>query len=152
MKKLIVIALAVVMALSVVAFVACDNGQTVTGEYSYKNAWDKTGTQSYGAKVSVTVKNGVITAVSVEADTETFFNLSAGWENKSLWEEKGQDMVESFVGRTVDEVNAIVVECAESGQPDSITGAPAALKVVTGATQSSGRLILAVQDALSKLA
>lgn len=150
MKKLIVIALAVVMALSVVAFVACDNGQTVTGEYSYANPW--TEGQSYGAKVSVTVKNGVITAVSVEADTETFFNLSAGWENKSLWEEKGQAMVDSFVGLTVDEVNAIVVECAESGQPNSIASAPAALKVVAGATQSSGRLILAVQNALSQLA
>ena len=152
MKKLIVIALAVVMALSVVAFAACGGAQTVEGEYSYKNAWDKTGTQSYGAKVTVTVKGGVITSVEVAADTDTFFNLSSGWTDKSKWENGEKAMIDSFVGLSVEEVNAITVKCAESGQPESITGAPSALKVVSGATQSSGRLILAVQNALSKLA
>ena len=150
MKKLIVIALVVVMALSVVAFAAC-GGETVEGEYSYKNAWDKTGTQSYGAKVKVTVKGVVITKVVVEADTETFFNLSSGWEKKQTWIDGEQAMIDSFVGLSVDEVKAIKVDCAESGQPNTITGAPSALKVVSGATQSSGRLILAVQNALSKL-
>ena len=152
MKKLIVIALVVVMALSVVAFAACAGSETVEGEYSYKNAWDKTGTQSYGAKVTVTVKGGVITAIEVAADTDTFFNLSSGWTDKATWENSGKAMADSFVGLTVEEVNAIKVDCAESGQPNTITGAPSALKVVSGATQSSGRLILAVQNALSKLA
>ena len=161
MKKLIVIALAVVMALSVVAFAACGGAQTVEGEYSYKNAWDKTGTQSYGAKVTVTVKGGVITSVEVAADTDTFFNLSSGWTDKSKWENGEKAMIDSFVGLTVKEVKAIKVTCdtetnseahTVKGQPTKIEGAPANLKVVSGATQSSGRLILAVQDALEHLA
>ena len=158
MKKLIVIALAVVMALSVVAFAAC-GGETVEGEYSYTNAYNAA--QKYGCKVKVTVKSGVITAIEVEADTADYFNLSAGWTDKAKWENGGQAMIDSFVGLKVEDVKAIKVTCdAETnseahtvkGQPKTITGAPSALKVVAGATQSSGRVILAVQDALSKLA
>ena len=48
----------------------------------------------------------------------------------------------------VADVQAIKVACAENGVPSGITGAPDSLKVVTGATQSSGRVILAVQNAL----
>ena len=156
MKKLIVIALAVVMALSIVAFAACGGSETVEGEYSYDNTW--TPGQKYGCKVTVTVKGGVITAIEVAADTDTFFNLSAGWKDKALWEKDGQAMIDSFVGLTVEEVNKITVTKntdASKGsleQPAAITGAPASLKIVSGATQSSGRVILAVQNALSKLA
>ena len=159
MKKLIVIALAVVMALSVVAFAACGGSETVEGEYSYDNAW--TAGQKYGCKVTVTVKGGVITAIEVAADTDTYYNLSAGWTDKAKWENGAKDMIDSFVGLTVEEVNAIKVTCdtetnnaahTVKGQPTKIEGAPSALKVVAGATQSSGRTILAVQNALSKLA
>ena len=158
MKKLIVIALAVVMALSVVAFVACGPSGEADGEYSYDNAW--TPGQKYGAKVHVVVKNGVITEITIVTDTDTFYNLSKGWSDKAKWENGGQAMVDSFVGLSVKEVNAITVTCdAETnneahtvkGQPTKIDGAPSALKVVAGATQSSGRLILAVQNALSKI-
>ena len=158
MKKLIVIALAVVMALSVMAFVACGPSGEVDGEYSYDNAW--TAGQKYGCKVHVTVKNGTIVAITVDKDTDTFYNLSAGWTDKAKWENGGQAMIDSFVGLSVDEVNAIKVTYdtetnneahTVKGQPTKIEGAPAALKVVAGATQSSGRVILAVQNALSKL-
>ena len=172
MKKLIVIALAVIMALSLVLVLAACGGETVEGEYSYVSAYNEA--QKYGCKVKVTVKGGVITAISVEKDSENFFNLSSGWEDKAIWEKDGQAMIDSFVGRTVEEINAIKVAtqaetkwvgtdendatkgyyASVKGQPEAkgITGAPAELKVVAGATQSSGRLILAVQDALSKLA
>ena len=55
---------------------------------------------------------------------------------------------QSFEGMTVEEVNAITVECDDKSQPKTITG----VEYVTGATQSSGRTILAIQNALSKLA
>ena len=119
---------------------------TLEGEYCYENAW--TPGQYYGAKVKVTLTNGVISAISIEKDTDNYYNLSAGWKDKQLWIDGGDAMVQSFVGLTPDEVMAITVDCAANGQPNSISGAPAGLKVVAGATQSSGRLILAVQNAL----
>ncbi len=154
MKKLIVIALAVVMALSVVAFAACDAGETVTGEYSYDNTW--TPGQKYGCKVQVTVKGGVITKVVVESDTETYYNVSSGWDSKQTWLDGKDALINSLVGQSVEDINKIQVatnsaEGAPIGQPTGITGAPAGVKLVAGATQSSGRLILAVQNALSKL-
>lgn len=175
MKKLIVIALAVVMVLSVVAFAACGGSQTVEGEYKYANtrndAEDKGGILDdyYGCHVKVTVKDGLITKVEVTADTDKLFNLSAGWtsdytptgeptEGKKAWMNNGKAMADSFVGLKVEDVKKIVVTCKDSGEPDTsagvttIAGAPSTLKVVVGATQSSGRLILAVQNALSKLA
>ena len=155
MKKILVLALAIVMALSVVAFVACDAGETYEGSYDYDNAW--TPGQKYGCKVTVTVKSGVITKVVVADDTDTYYNLSAGWTDKAKWQDGADAMINSFVGMSVEDVNKIVVAKNDDsakgpiGQPASITGAPAALKVVAGATQSSGRLILAVQNALSKI-
>lgn len=165
MKKLIVIALAVVMALSVVALAACGGEQVLEGEYSYF-AWDyATGavstTHQYGCKVKVTVKGGVITNVEVTDDTESFYNLTSSWTDKATWEEGQEAMVKSFIGLTVDQVKEIKVATnptlvtepyvTPAGQPTGITGAPEALKTVAGATQSSGRLILAVQNALSQL-
>ena len=174
MKKLLVIALAVILVVSAVCVLAaCGKEEVVEGEYSYF-AYDYAAqalstTNKYGCKVKVTVKGGVITAIEVTADTASFYNLTATWTDnyqadgnptagKKAWMDNGQAMADSFVGLTVEEVNAItvgktteLVESTPAGQPTGITGAPSALKVVTGATQSSGRLILAVQNALSKL-
>ena len=163
MKKLIVIALVVVMALSIAAFAACGPSGEVEGEYKYVSPYDATGASYYGVKVTVTVKNGVITEVKLADDTATLFNVSASWDKKATWLDGQAAFVESFVGLSVDEVKAIKVTCdaetvgsgwsytAVKGQPTKVEGAPSSLKVVTGATQSSGRVILAVQDALSKL-
>ena len=159
MKKVLVIALAVIMVVSAFALTACAQPQVVEGEYSYKNSHDTTGESSYGCKVTVTVVNGVITKIEVTADTEKFFNVSAGWtdnykpdgnptQGKKDWLAKGADFAQSFVGKTVEEVNAIKVETDDKSQPSTITG----VEYVTCATQSSGRVILAIQNALSKLA
>ena len=167
MKKILVLALAIVMAFSVVALVACGTEETVEGEYKYANTYNDTGDTPvlddyYGCKVTVTVKNGVITNVVVADDTDKLFNLSAGWTDKAKWQNASKAMIDSFVGLKVEDVKNIKVAKAASGAPDTkvegktITDVPAGLKVVesdghTGATQSSGRLILAVQNALSNL-
>lgn len=100
MKKVLVIALVLVMALSVVAFASC-SGKTYEGEYSYGDAYTLSGDKScavgesietpdkqvaadyyhhrYGCKVKVTIQGNVITNVEIVDDTEEFFNLSAGW-------------------------------------------------------------------------
>ena len=155
MKKLIVIALAVVMALSIVAFAACDSEQTVNGEYSYANPF---GDGTYGVEVKVTVKGGVITAVEL-VDHEGWVRTSADygtWTSHDATEAAYPAFLKCFEGLTVKEVKEIKVTCAENGVPndlehEGIKGAPDALELISGATQSCGRIILAVQNALSKL-
>ena len=147
MKKILVIALALVMLVSVFALTACAKEQTVAGEYAYDNAWVPGA--KYGVQVEVTVKGDIITNVKVTStDSATYTNLSATWADKAKWENGQADFLASFVGKTVAEINAITVDCAASGQPNSVTGFTA----VAGATHSSGRVILAVQNALTKLA
>lgn len=185
MKKALVIVLTLVLALSVVGLVSCA-GKTYDGEYSYKSAW---GESKYGCKVHVTVQGNVITKVTMDADTDEFYNVSAGWTNnagheegvdnpgKTNWLTLRQEMLDSFVGLTVDQVLGMKVyvhkvayamtawELVPVGQPvtgndkvETIKYIPEQLAVIVGghgdiakdagATQSSARLILAVQDAL----
>ena len=56
MKKLIVIALAVVMALSVIAFAACGGEKTYEGEYSYAHPYAPDSGAKYGAKLRLPLR------------------------------------------------------------------------------------------------
>ena len=154
MKKLIVIALAVVMALSLVVVLAACGGETVTGECSYANAH---GSGTYGVKVDVTVKNGTITKVVLHSEEDTgWVRTSAnmpnyGWTVHDEVEAAYQNWIDTeIVGKTVEEVNAWVATATSDAQ--TVTKGPI-LKLTTGETaqQSSARIILAVQNALSKL-
>lgn len=159
MKKVLVIALAVVMALAVVALVACEQPQTVTGKCHYSSKYGP-----YGAMVDVTVKGDVITAVKLYTDKEAAaadstwgdaHRTTPSWTKPAegqlgfaateaayaTWIEK------TFVGKTVAEVNAYVASATADGQSVKTEGINLA-----GATQSAARVIVAVQDALSKLA
>lgn len=157
MKKVLVIALAVVMALAVVALVACEQPQTVTGKCHYSSKYG-----AYGAMVDVTVKGDVITAVKLYTDKEAAaadstwndaHRTTPGWKpaegqlgyeaTEAAYEEWLADV---FVGKTVAEVNAYKASVNADGQ--SVTPEGVNLK---GATQSAARVIVAVQNALSKL-
>ena len=157
MKKVLVIALAVVMALAVVALVACEQPQTVTGKCHYSSQWG-----AYGAMVDVTVKGGVITSVKLYTDAEAAaadenwndaHRTTPGWTaaNGQLGFEGAEAAYEDwfadvFVGKTVAEVNAYEASATAEGQSVTTEGINLA-----GATQSAARIIVAVQDALSKL-
>ena len=163
MKKVLVIALAVVMTLAVVAFAACATEQTVTGK-CYYTAQGTGWTASYGCMVDVTVKGDVITAVKLYTDKEAAaadstwgdaHRTTPSWTKPAegelgfaateaayaTWIEK------TFVGKTVAEVNAYVASATAEGQSVKTQGINLA-----GATQSAARVIVAVKDALSKLA
>lgn len=158
MKKVLVIALAVVMTLAVVAFAACATDQTVTGKCHYTTKWG-----AYGCMVDVTVKGDVITAVKLYTDKEAAaadstwgdaHRTTPSWkpsegqlgyaETEAAYAKWIKD---TFVGKTVAEVNAYVASATADGQ--SVTTQGINLK---GATQSAARVIVAVKDALSKLA
>lgn len=158
MKKVLVIALAVVMTLAVVAFAACATEQKVTGKCHYTTQWG-----AYGCMVDVTVKGDVITAVKLYTDAEAAaadstwgeaHRTTPSWKPAegqlgfaateaayATWIEK------TFVGKTVAEVNTYVASATAEGQSVTTEGINLA-----GATQSAARVIVAVKDALSKLA
>ena len=152
MKKLIVIALAVVMALSIVAFAACDGEKSYDGAYSYPHPWG--GETPYGAKVTVTVKGGVITNVKLWEEKDTGWTRtsanSGNWTTHDETEASYAAFLKCFEGLTVEEVKAIKVACGENGVPsdNGITNTPDAVELLAGATQSYGRIILAIQNAL----
>ena len=158
MKKVLVIALAVVMTLAVVAFAACATEQTVTGKCHYTTQWG-----AYGCMVDVTVKGDVITAVKLYTDKEAAaadstwgeahrttpsWKPSEGQLGYAATEAAYATWIEdTFVGKTVAEVNAYVASATADGQSVKTEGINLA-----GATQSAARVIVAVKDALSKLA
>ena len=157
MKKVLVIALAVVMALAVVALVACEQPQTVTGQCHYSSQYG-----AYGAMVDVTVKGDVITSVKLYTDAEAAAadeNWNDAHRTTPSWTaaegQLGFEAAEAayedwfadvFVGKTVAEVNAYVASATADGQSVTTEGINLA-----GATQSAARIIVAVQNALSKL-
>lgn len=158
MKKVLVIALAVVMTLAVVAFAACATEQTVTGKCHYTTQWG-----AYGCMVDVTVKGDVITAVKLYTDKEAAaadstwgdahrttpsWKPSEGQLGFAATEAAYATWIEdTFVGKTVAEVNTYVASATADGQTVTTTGIN-----LKGATQSAARVIVAVKDALSKLA
>ncbi len=159
MKKVLVIALAVVMALAVVALVACEQPQTVTGKCHYSSKYG-----AYGAMVDVTVKGDVITAVKLYTDKEAAAADSTWGDahrTTPSWTKPAEGQLgyaateaayatwieDTFVGKTVAEVNAYVASATAEGQSVKTEGINLA-----GATQSAARVIVAVKDALSKLA
>ena len=148
MKKILVIALAVVMLVSVFALTACAQPQVVTGECHYQSYG-----QDYGCKVDVTVQNGIITNVKLYTDAETGWHRTSannpdyGWTSFETVEAAYEGFIAQFVGKTVAEVNAIVATATAEGQSVTTEGWS-----ITGGTQSAARIIVAVQNALSKLA
>ncbi len=148
MKKILVVLLALVMALSVTTLVACNSSVKYTGEYSYE-AYGLT----YGAKVDVVLTDGVISNLKLYSDEETgWVGLSDaypdyGWtdEARQVWLDGVNNLLLSYVGLTVDEVASISATIGGvNGASDSVDDS----YNLTGATQSSARLVLAIQNAI----
>ena len=118
----------------------------LTGEYKAENLYSPG--DYYGVKVVVYVCENVIQLVAITSiDTDSYTNLSNNWIDKAIWEEGEATFIDSFDGMSVDMVNAVVVSFDNRGYPSAIEG----ITAIAGATQSSGRVILAVQNALAKL-
>ena len=148
MKKVLVIALAVIMVVSAFALTACAQPETVTGECHYVAH-----NSDYGCKVDVTVQNGVITGVRLYTDEETGWirtsanNPTYGWTSFETVEAAYEAYLNKFVGQKVADVQAIVATATADGQSVTTEGWS-----ITGGTQSAARIIVAIQNALSKLA
>lgn len=114
------------------------------GEYGYVS-W---GT-NYGIKVSVAVKDGTVMGVNVLSSD--YVDATAGWDGIKNWQDNLGGLLENYRNVSVEEITAIKVPCAENGEPLSTEngGLSEERYLITGATLGSGRLLLAVQNALS---
>lgn len=145
MKKILVLALVVVMVFSVCALTACGI-ETYTGEYK-----NETSNGTYGVKVDVAVKDGVIKSVKLYSDEDTGWMRTTPaeyWDGTSLGigyeaaEAAYPEFLKLFEGKTVEEIMEI----------PSLLGAVLDEDwQIAGATASASRIVLAVQDALSKI-
>lgn len=170
MKKAIIgLAVGAVAALGVVGFAACGSSeQTVEGEYHYANAWDATA-PDYGVKVEVTVKGNVIEEVKIV--TSSYVQATPEWvesdsEGAKAYSNGGEAaLLAKYKGLKVDTVLAMEIDVNEDKSPvsnnsdgtvnpdfdaDTFKTGDTNL-LISGATQSSGRILLAVQNALEKL-
>ncbi len=157
-KALAVYALAGTLGAGIAAFAGCgDNSKTVDGEYKYENAW--TPGSYYGVKVHVTVEDNKITKITFDDDTDTMHNVTPSWGGHDVTVAAIDSYIAKFIGKTVDEVKALNVTKDEKGVPkaadivfDTLTFKNEDNEdVTTGATQTAGRFILAIQDALKNL-
>ncbi len=121
---------------------------TYTGSYSY-DRWGIT----YGVKLDVTTVDGEITNIQLYSDSETgWVSLSDafpdyGWTDteRQAWLDAVDDLLDSFYGMTAYEVGAISATIAGVvGSEDAVDSG----YNVTGATQSTACVVLALQNAL----
>ncbi len=126
------------------------------GSYKYENSYHPG--SYYGVNVTVTVEGDKITKVVCDDDTDTMHNITPTWQENA---DKGQlghdktvaalpDYLKKFEGMKVADVKALNVSKNDKGQPNTDDAAHTSqgALLLTGATQTSGRIILAVQDAL----
>ena len=150
-KALAAVAIATAATVSIAAFAGCDSSTTYEGEYKYENAW--AAGSYYGVKVSVTVKDDTIQKVTI-VDSD-YTEVTESWSNREVWDNGIDSLLAAYEGKTVSEIKAITVVCSDSGEPvaatsDSFVSYDSDL-IITGATVGSGRLLLAVQNALERL-
>ncbi len=139
------------IALASFGFAACSGGSK-NGVYEGDYHYEADGVV-YGVKVRVVVDGGVIASVEVTDHPYTeAASEEDGWTDGSFYELGRQTLLENYAGMTVKEVLALNVACDKDGAPliSSAQGFTSYGEnlIITKATQSSGRLLLAVQNAL----
>ena len=166
-KLLAVLAVGAVATAGVVGLAACGEkgiSGSAKGEYSYESH-----NRTYGIKVEVTVENGKITKVErLKHDwTEATDMVMGDWDGGANYNKEINNELKKFNGLSVDDVLDLEVAVTEEGAPETQktgSGEDAVANpdfmplvigdtnlVLAGSTQSSGRLVLAVQDALENL-
>ncbi len=158
MKKLALVVAVLALVLSF-GLVACTKSETVTGEYKYDVSYGGTPI-TYGCKVDVTVANGKITKVKLYEDKETgWTQITSSWKENSPMEgalghdkclAATPDYLKKFEGKSVEDVKKVAVSIKGQNEATENKIADEAF-AFAGATQSGARIILAVQNALSKL-
>ncbi|MDE6104363.1 MAG: hypothetical protein K2G38_01570 [Clostridia bacterium] len=158
-KALAVLAATTAIGAGIGMAAGCSKGYngTYEGEYKYEVNYG-TGPMYYGMSVKVTVENNIITKV---VDTTPVKHpdwhvvSSAGWgwtdEDVANWSDNECWLLQKYEGWAVSDILAVKVYIENNGVPydkghnDQLLGSEL---IITNATQSSGRLMLAIQNAL----
>lgn len=143
-----------VMAAAVccLALTGCGKKDIYTGEYSYTQY----GT-NYGIRVQVAVDNGKISGVKVASSDFVAVSEPMGeWTQEDVdnWKNNLNALLKAYEGRTVEEVLAEEVAVSSDGAPlvkgdEGFKNYDSTL-LISGSTLGSGRLLLAVQNALKQ--
>lgn len=165
-KALIGLAVGAVAALGVVGLAACGDtviSGTATGEYHYEmKDWGMT----YGVKVEISVEDDIIQSVKIVDHDWT--QATDGWSGQAEYLANESKILGWYKGLDVDDVMKLDVAVDDKGQPETqkikdenkqevpnpdfnecVIGD--VNLIYTNATQSSARIILAVQDAIKNL-
>lgn len=137
--KTVIAATALVSALGVSGCKTA--GKEYTGDYHYDTEYGV-----YGVKVSVEVAGGIVKGVNILSSDYT--EVTDIWDGKDNYLQHREALLKSFEGKTVEQVLAYTVSKDPDGAPVQVSAD--GIQLITGATLCSGRLILAIQDALSK--
>lgn len=158
-KLLAVLAVGAVATAGVVGLAACgEKGESYEGEYHYANAWDET-KPDYGVKVKVTVNAAGDTIEKVEIVESNYVQATDSWtetDDGKNYLNKEADLLKAYEGLKVADVLAMKVAVAEDGAPlkqdeEGFIKYTNSDLLISKATQSCGRIVLAVQDALEKI-
>lgn len=156
-KALTVLACTAAIGAGAAAISGCSKGYdgVYEGDYHYTNEHGAT----YGMKVKVTVENNIIKKVEDVTLGEYTIVSSAmpnyGWSEDAVknWTDNESWLLQQYEGLAVSDVLEMSVFIKETGEPyskDKNGDLGANNLLITGSTQGSGRLLLAVQDALGK--
>lgn len=126
--------------------------QLSIGSFNYYiQAWSS----NYGVQVAVTVEDGIITDIVVLNDAVTgWHQITPSWDTNGSKAELQAEFVESLIGLSVEEIYdmtaAFSVTSGTSVAPggEGSVSAVGGNDVMTGATQSEARLLLAIWNAL----
>lgn len=145
-KALIGLAVGAVAALGVAGLAACGgNTTTLEGEYHYANTYSSEA-PDYGVKVEVTVNKDDNTIEKVEIVESDYVQCTESWKDRNIYVNGEAELLAAYEGLEVDDVLAMTVTLNEKGIPTAVSESDL---LITGATQGSGRLLKAVQDALA---
>jgi len=164
-KGLAILVASTALCAGIATATACSGGYNGTYEGDYHYVINYGVDLTYGMKVKVTVENNIITKVE-DISPENYITVSDanpdyGWTESSVanWNDSEAWLLQQYEGKAVSDVLAIKVYITKTGEPYKVTDdnnqarnpqLAASGLLVSGATQGSGRLLLAVQDALSK--
>lgn len=174
-KGLSVFVASVALCAGIATATACSGGNgTFVGSYHYTNKYNAV----YGMVVEVTVENNIITKVRDITNTDLSLQSKTDyvtgevtenvkwtvvsdakpdydWTDKNIekWTTYESKLLQQYEGWSVADILDIKVFIKETGEPydaSDNSGFNSSELLISGATQSSGRLLLAIQDALGQ--
>ena len=99
----------------------------------------------YSVYVDIIVKDNLLFSVSVDEKSNNYTKEHPNWDS-DLWLDEKDDFIDFLIGKNINEILSMNITIDEFGSPNG-----GVADLITDATQSSGRLLLAIQNAIENL-